>query len=372
MRQKHATRILVASAALAILLAVAYTWWWLAFAYGARAGVERWAEERRAQGWQVSFGDITLRGYPFILTMRLREPRVVEPGRFDWQGPELIVNVSPLSPTTVQVRGAGKHQIRLAGVDSLNLEAGVAQATFTLSSRGRLTGGAAMLRNVSATSLAGTSSVDVFQVQIEEMAAPTGRATEAVPNNIAFGLALTNLSLPSRLQIPLGRQVAAASIRGRVRGQWEPIAFNAALANWRDGGGVVELDEVMVGWTPLTLSANGTVALDQRLQPLVAMTARMTGFFETVDALTSTNLVRSRDASMAKMVLGLLSKRPADGGPAVLELPLTIQDGVFYAGPAALGKVPELPWEAPPPMPIPSAYPLPKREGAARSGQATR
>ena len=362
MRRSHANRILFASAVLAILLAVAYTWWWLAFAYGARGGVERWAERQRARGWQVSYSDITLRGYPFVLTMRLRNPHVAEPGRFDWQGPDLIANISPLSPTTIHLRAPGKHQLDLTGVDSFELDVGAAQATLTTTALGRLTSGSAMLQNVAVTSPAGESSLDSLQIQIEEMTSLASRTVEAVPSNLSFGLALTNLSLPSRIKMPFGRRIDAATLRGRLRGQWEPIAFNEALANWRDGGGVIEMDQVMLTWEPLSLSANGTVALDQRLQPLVAMTARMTGFFETVDALTAANLVRSRDASMAKMVLGLLSKRPANGGPAVLELPLTVQDGVFYAGPAALGKVPELPWEAPPPVPIPNTYPLPKRE----------
>lgn len=367
MEDRYTSRILTVSGVLAILIALGYTWWWLAFAYGARAGVERWAEDRRAHGWQVSYDDIALRGYPFVLVMRLRELHVVEPGRIDWQGPDVITTISPVAPTTIHVRAPGKHRLRLAG-EPISFEAGTAQATFTLSISGRPTSGSVILQNVTATTTAGAASADALQVQIEEMGAPSGRTAEAIPNNLAFGLALSNLTLPSDLKLPLGHRLAAGALRGRLRGQWESITFNQALANWRDGGGVIELDELMLNWDPLTLSANGTLALDQHLQPLVAVTARMTGFFETVDALVSANLIRGRDASMAKMVLGLLSKHPNSGAP-VLELPLTVQDGVFFAGPAALGKVPALPWEEPPPTVFPSSYPPVKRDEPAKSAE---
>lgn len=368
MKRSHATRALIISATIAILLAVGYTWWWISFAYGARAGVERWAEERRRQGWQVSFDDITLRGYPFVLNMRLRQPHIAEPGRFDWRGSDVVASISPLTPNKVQVRAAGKHQIGIVGIDSVAFEAGTANVKVDLNLRGLPTGGTALLQNVTATSSAGTSSIDSLQIQIEEMTPPASRVTEAVPNNIGFGVALSNLSLPSQLKLPISRRIATATLRGRVRGQWEPVAFTTALANWRDGGGVIEMDELMLRWDPLTMSANGTMALDQRLQPLIAVSARLTGFFETVDALSAAHVIRSRDVSMAKLMLGLLSKPSANGGPAVLELPLTVQDGTFYAGPAAIAKIPDLPWEAPAPVPIPGLPAQVKREDLAKPG----
>jgi hypothetical protein len=366
-KKPHSSRALVISGVVSILLALVYTWWWLAFAYGARAGVERWAEERQAEGWRVSFDDITLRGYPFVLSMRLHEPKIAKPGQFDWQGPEVVATVSPLSPTTVHLRAPGKHQLRIPGVDTVSLEAEYAQGNLALSRTGRPSNGSLSLRNVATDSSLGKGNIGGLQVRVEEMDAPSGRTIEAIPNNIAFGVMASDVTLPSQIKTSMGRHVTAAVLRGRVRGQWEPAPFTTALANWRDGGGVIELDEIGITWDPLTLSGNGTLALDQRLQPQVAMTARMTGFFETVDALANTGVIRAKDVSVAKMVLGLLSKKNGNG-PAVLELPLTIQDGTFYAGPAAIGKVPELPWQAPPPVPLPSTYPQAKRDELAKPG----
>lgn len=367
MKRSHASQGLLISALLAILLALGYTAWWFSFAFGARNGVESWSQQRRADGWQVSYDDITLRGYPFTVVVRLRNPRIAQPGRFDWQGSDVVATVSPFMPDTVYVRAAGKHQLRIPG-DSIALEATKAQAVIDLDARGRMKGLSADLQGIAATSAAGDSSADSLQLHIEEMKAPTGRTIEAVPNNVAFGFAANNVMLPARLKLPVGRHIAAATLRGRMRGQWEEAEFNRALANWRDSGGVIELDEMMLRWQPLTLAANGTLALDNQLQPLIAVSAKVTGFFETIDALSAANIIRSRDASMAKLVLGVLSKQPASGGPAVLELPLTVQDGIFYAGPAAITKVPELPWKEPPPVPIPGRPAEVKREDLLKPG----
>lgn len=358
-RSSPGSRALIISGILAILLAVAYTGWWVSFAFGARNGVERWAEQRRAEGWQVSFGPIGLRGYPLILSLRLSKPHIRQPGGLDWQGPDLIARISPLRPDRVVVRGPGRHELILPGAGRFSMEAGEAEAIFDLTLDGRPDSGSLRLETVSATTPAGDASLDSLTLEVENIPPPNARSHEAIPTTIAFGVAVGNLVMPPQLKMPIGNRINLATLRGRVRGQWEDgIAFNQALANWRDGGGVIELDQSMLRWDPLSLSAAGTVALDQRLQPMFAISARATGFFETIDSLAAAKLMRTRDASVAKFLLGALAKQPADGGPAVLEMPLTIQDSILYAGPAALARVPDLPWQAPPPMPIPSiSYP---------------
>lgn len=358
-RSSTGSRALIISGILAILLAIAYTGWWISFAFGARAGVERWASERRAEGWQVAFDNIGLRGYPLILSLRLTNPRISRPDGLNWQGPDLIARVSPLRPDRVVVRGPGRHELALPGVGRFTLDTGEAEAVFDLTLGGRPDGGSLRLQSVAATTPAGDATLDSLDLEIETIPPPNSRNHEAIPSTLAFGTAIGNLVMPPQLKMPIGNRIGMATLRGRVRGQWEDgIAFNQALANWRDGGGVIELDQLLLRWDPLSLSASGTLALDHRLQPLVAISARATGFFETIDSLAAAKVMRTRDASVAKFLLGALAKQPADGGPAVLEMPLTIQDSTLYAGPAALARIPDLPWQAPPPAPIPSiSYP---------------
>ncbi|MEE1562148.1 MAG: DUF2125 domain-containing protein, partial [Alphaproteobacteria bacterium] len=62
------------------------------------------------------------------------------------------------------------------------------------------------------------------------------------------------------------------------------------------------------------------------------------------DALRKQGLIRSVDAITAKVVLGALARRPKDGGPASLNLAITLQNRTVFAGPVSLLKLPAIDW----------------------------
>ena len=85
-----------------------------------------------------------------------------------------------------------------------------------------------------------------------------------------------------------------------------------------------------------------------------AFTARIQGFFDAVDLLREKGLIRSRAATTAKIVLGALSKKSAEGGAATVSLPVTVQDRTLFTGPVPLMRLPPLVWpgmEMPPSVP---------------------
>ena len=54
--------------------------------------------------------------------------------------------------------------------------------------------------------------------------------------------------------------------------------------------------------------------------------------------------LRPNDAAMAKVALGLLSRRKTADGQPIVDTPLTAQDGWVYIGPIRLAPVPRIPW----------------------------
>ena len=120
------------------------------------------------------------------------------------------------------------------------------------------------------------------------------------------------------------------------------------LARWRDAGGIIEIDTIQGTYGALKTHAVGTVALDKDLQPLIAMSAKFQGFFPAIDAFKKAGYIRSGDAAIAKLVLGVLSKRGPKGGRSI-SLPLTLQDGQLFAGPVPLMAVPAIDWGEDPP-----------------------
>ena len=110
----------------------------------------------------------------------------------------------------------------------------------------------------------------------------------------------------------------------------------AALARWRDAGGLLEVHELALAWGPLDLRAEGTAALDQRLRPQGAFTARIRGLPDALDAFAARGLIEPGVAFALKLTALTLAKRRDEAGTAVVELPITPQDGLFYLGPVAL------------------------------------
>ena len=72
-------------------------------------------------------------------------------------------------------------------------------------------------------------------------------------------------------------------------------------------------------------SSYSDFALDNKLQPIGALTV-LEGFYQTIDALKALGVVTARNAITAKVLIGVLSRAPVDGGPPVLNLSITAQN----------------------------------------------
>jgi len=143
----------------------------------------------------------------------------------------------------------------------------------------------------------------------------------------------------------VGRAMLTATLMGAVPPTPPGGSPPEALARWRDDGGTVEIQRLALGWGPLSVTADGTLALDEGLQPQAALSAHVTGYGETVDALLRAGMVKPRAAFIAKLALGAMAKTPANGGPPEIAVPVTIQDGKLYVGPAALLVMPRIDWD---------------------------
>ena len=167
--------------------------------------------------------------------------------------------------------------------------------------------------------------------------------TEKTPT-FGFNIDLDDAQFPRQLKLPLGHSLTKLLGEGKVLGVIRDPRSVDDLARWRDAGGTLEMDRIEVKYGDLFVRANGTFAFDGDMQPVGAMTANIQGFFSTIKALRDAKLIRSRDATMANLVLGALSRRPDNGGPASISLPLSLQDGKLSAGPIPLMTVPPIQW----------------------------
>jgi len=284
-------RRLVLALSTVLVLAVAAGLYWFHVAGRVRKSVEAWSEDRRAAGWRVEYRDLSVGGPPWRPTARLEVPAITLPGGWRAEAATATVEVDPLG------RGGEVHAISL-----------------------RLTAGATMVA-IAALALSVSSA----------------------PPELGFTVAADGIDPPQPAGLGLDPRITRLEVAGRVRGGVPKAATPAALAAWSADGGTVEIDRLALDWAPLALEADGTVTFDAGLQPLAAFAARVRGAAPLIDRLAANGRIEAGAALAAKTVLILLARPDSQGRPAV-PVPVTIQDGQMWLGPARVAAVPPIRW----------------------------
>ncbi|MSQ87010.1 MAG: DUF2125 domain-containing protein [Alphaproteobacteria bacterium] len=321
---------------------------WGGGAYVLQSQAERWIAAQQQAGRNVTHGELKISGFPGSVQIALSDWSMSTPitdGGWTWRTSSLRLWTQPWTLGRFTVDLAGSHTLSGAWSD----------LPFTI------TADRADLQP--ALSLDG--QIDTFDVNINKLS--VGGANDA-PSLAAIesgALSIHQVDPAKSNDAPIWRlsfNAAKASVIGMEHfGVLAPAietirftldlvgALNAnplltALAAWREGGGTVELRELALDWPPLSVAASGTLALDENLQPIGALSAKFQGFFETVDAMTTHGVVRASDASMARIVLGLMAREPVGGGTPELNLAVTVQNRKLYTGPISLMTMPEVVW----------------------------
>jgi hypothetical protein len=170
-------------------------------------------------------------------------------------------------------------------------------------------------------------------------------APAAKDTDPSFGLALDlrQVTVPAA-PANFGKTIGELAVGVTVKGALPPGPLARAAAAWRDAGGTIEVDNLHLDWSGLGITANGTLALDQKLQPIAAFSGGIEGFGAILDALVAADQLTPEQASLVQIALTSLAKPGPDGKPQITA-PFTIQNGKMYLGPARLGAAPRIAWD---------------------------
>jgi hypothetical protein len=332
-----------------VLLAGAYGAYWFYVAGLVRDAIVDWAAARRAEGITVGWDGYAISGFPGALRVTIEAPvfanSAATPG-YEARGKRLIGEAWPWSP----------HQWRLAAPEGAQLviQPGPERAAATLAAArlaGTVTGpvgdsgkksqGTAVALTAEQISFAADMRVTAARATVHAVLPARNVGHQEIWSSATASV--DELVLPAAIE-PLGQTIAHIEGDLAVKGTIPPGPRPAALAAWRDDGGTLELQSFSIAWGKLALAATGTLSLDSAMQPLGALTARIGGYNEIIDAMVTANTMKSGDAQFAKIGLGLMAK-PGNDGKAELNAPITLQNGFLYIGPARLARLPRFTWE---------------------------
>ena len=121
----------------------------------------------------------------------------------------------------------------------------------------------------------------------------------------------------------------------------------ARVRAWLDEGGSVELHRLAVIWGQTRMEATATLALDGDVQPMGTGTAKIAGYEPVLDRLAAKGVLSRAAVRAAKAMLTLLADTPAEGQPAEVEVPLTLQFRTLSVSQIPLARLPEVSWPSP-------------------------
>jgi hypothetical protein len=340
------TRLGLGFAVLLVALFGVYSAYWSIAAGRIEDGIGEWAQSLRPQNLDLSWRAIRVGGFPFVFRVELSDARLRDglgsPGSAGGE-----IHVPLLSGSA---RPWNFLVWRLAAPDGLSATAGPAdRPAARLSARAALGSVAVSGESGAAVWLGLSEPTADMPVRLAAREAslwltlPSHQPQTHTERGIAVALDITGLTLPM-VPAPLHNPLDEIAIGATVMGAIPAGPLRRAAAAWRDSGGTLELDHFAVRWGTLAVSGSGTVALDQGLQPIGALSGAIEGYEELMTALVAAGRMRAGDAGLARLALGMLAQRGPNGRPAI-STSFTIQNGEMRLGPAKLGKAPRIAWE---------------------------
>jgi hypothetical protein len=357
-------RALIAAVAVVIVLVAGHTLIWRWSAARLASGYADWVQAQRALGWTVTNGEPSSGGWPFSAKLTIPDVflsggRPDIPGGLTWSGDRVVLTVALLHPGRLAIAPEGMQRLRVADGADIPFTADQLAVGVPLDADAP-----ARFADLSATNLrvglpeggiaANPLTLALVHVHLDSTpAAAQGEAALAIAGSAQdIGLPAP----PAGRAWPLGPRIASVSFEAALTGPW-PLAADIAVraAEWRDGGGTLEIRRLALGWGPLGLSASATLALDEHMQPMGAGSAHIVGEDASIAALVANHVVTANAATAARTILGLMSHAPEGGGAPEVDVPLTLQNRMLTMGRIPLAKLPELVWPQAPAPPSPAS-----------------
>ena len=334
-----------------VVLGALHTAIWRSASSALGQGFDEWAAQRRAQGWAVSHGPPQRGGWPFAVTLTVPEIVIAgsartTPAELQWQAQSLVLRVALLEWDRLVVAARGRQLLSLLGLD-------IPYAADRMELTLPLEGGAFPREALLETErMRLNSPLGAFELRGGMLALRSRlSATEGEPA-LTIELSARELTLPGPGPGALGSRMEVVALEGAISGPLPTPRHPTQRAEaWRDAGGTIEISRAELHWGPLVASLSATGTLDEALQPMGAGQLRVSGAQDAVNALIATGWLARGAAGTARTMVALLSRPDTDGGPPVLELPITLAERRIGLYRLPLARLPALQWPTPPELP---------------------
>jgi hypothetical protein len=352
---------MVAMPLVILLVLGVYAYLWFSGASMLKDLAEALQVKQDGDGWEVSAKEPNVGGFPMTVGVKLSEVEIKAPERWGgwvWRADHLQLSADAWQQSKPRIQPVGHSQLKTADGSLYDLSADTAQLTLDMGSGEQLRGITVTLKNATAQPIGGAPPLQIADLflKADRLPLPVSPPADSHTETYSVTLTLSDAVVPPEIAPSIGPMIRQLDLSARMLGPVGEGSLREQMTKWRDDGGVAEIDRFYVDWSPLKLAATGTLALDDRMQPVGALSSQIQGFFETVDTLYSARLMRARDATLARVVLGTMAEKK--GGIPTLTTPVSLQSGKLILGPVTVMEIPKINWPGPStPRALPSLQP---------------
>jgi len=347
-RRKH----IIIWLAILVSLAAVYSCFWLIMAKKIENGLSNWKEQQETMGWKFDHGKIKVSGFPWSWVLNIEKPHFKNTrasNKLRWLGSQLQLKLKPWDLQNVEFRTKGKQELYFFKGNSIRpikarMESG--WGTLTLNQFGKI-GELKFSLNKCAIQTSDTKQVQLNQVRLTLSSnLPNKPETRArlVPLfhlNTEFSvLVLPKTAFPSP-----EKKISKLKLSADFLGVAEGKTLKDYLSTWSKKGGSIEIHYINFNWSKLKFSGNGTVALDSRLQPIAALSAKVSGYMATINSMVISGIIKPSLGMVLSFAASALANKRGGLNQEQIRISLTVQDGFLHLGPIKIMKIPNINWE---------------------------
>lgn len=273
------------------------------------------------QGYIATYDQIKIKGFPFKLEAHLFNPCIqcTDPTAFEITGAGLLTATTRIwNPRQITINVNEKMLISYMS-DEPGQEPFASIEQFQI--QGEL--GHPLSHNFSIM-LKGVSTPIWKAHEISLASLNKDRANNT--NEVHFALSkLTFTTVPYELPLPKTiDQIALSASFMR------PVTFEGNLETvlkaWADQEGVIDLKSFKIAWGDIHLNGDGSLSLDQDLQPLAALSVKIDSVDPLLNVMVKKHMIKKSLLPIIKTALSFLKEGPENKSDIVYTIPVSFQN----------------------------------------------